>query len=140
GGERTVLFLSERLRPVKEDAERIRRLVADLDSEQFAVREAARRALEQLGSEAEVELQKALENKTSVELRKRLGGLLAGPRIVRSPDVARQIRAVQVLEWIASREARRHLEALAGGAPAARLTREAKASLQRLNGRTVREP
>ncbi|HEY7422744.1 MAG TPA: sigma factor-like helix-turn-helix DNA-binding protein, partial [Gemmataceae bacterium] len=140
GGERTVAFLSERLQPAKEDAERIRRLIADLDSEQFAVREAAQRALEQLGSEAEPALQKALEGKPSIELRKRVETLLARPQIVYSPEVGRQIRAAQVLEQIGSRKARQHLEELAGGASAARLTREAKMSLQRLTSRAALEP
>lgn len=131
GRARTVAFLRERLRPAKEDTERIRRLIADLDSDQFAVREAARKALEQLGSEAEPALRQALEAQPSAELRKRAESLLAGPRIVRSPEVVRQIRAVQVLEWIGSQEARCHLQVLADGAPASRLTEEAKASLQR---------
>ncbi|HEY7315344.1 MAG TPA: sigma-70 family RNA polymerase sigma factor [Gemmataceae bacterium] len=140
GRERTVAFLRERLRSAKEDVERMRRLIADLDSEQFAVRDAAQRALEQLGSEAEPALRKALETKPSAELRKRVETLLAGPQIVRSPEVVRQVRAVQVLEAIGSKEARHHLQALADGAPAARLTREAKMSLHRLTGRTALEP
>jgi WD40 repeat protein len=140
GRERTVAFLSERLRPTKEGAERIRRLIADLDSEQFTVREAARRTLEQLGSEAEPALRKALEAKPSLEVRKRVEALLARPRIVYSPEVARQIRAVQVLEYIGSKKARRHLQELAGGAPSARLTSEAKMAFQRLTSQTVLEP
>jgi hypothetical protein len=42
------------------------------------------------------------------------------------------LRAVAVLEYLDTPPARQVSEALAGGAPAAQLTREAKASLQRL--------
>lgn len=132
--EQAVAFLCDRLPLAKIDAQRIRRLIGDLDSDQFAVREAATQALEQLGQEAEPELRKARAPKLSAELRKRIDALLAAPRIVRSLEVARQIRAVQVLEWIGSSQARRHLETLAGGEPAARLTQEAKAALQRQAG------
>ena len=40
--------------------------------------------------------------------------------------------SVQVLEQVGTQEARRVLDGLARGAPAARLTREAKASLERI--------
>jgi hypothetical protein len=48
------------------------------------------------------------------------------------PERVQALRAVEVLEWIGTPEARKVLEALATGAPAARLTREARASLGRL--------
>jgi hypothetical protein len=44
----------------------------------------------------------------------------------------RDLRAVEVLEHIGTPKARQVLRTLARGAPAARLTREAKASLQRI--------
>jgi hypothetical protein len=50
------------------------------------------------------------------------------------------LRAVEVLERIGNAEARRVLEALAKGAPEARLTREARTSLERLLGRTAAAP
>jgi hypothetical protein len=49
----------------------------------------------------------------------------------------RRVRAVEVLELIGTPEARRLLEELAGGEPAARLTREASSSLRRLTHRGV---
>jgi hypothetical protein len=45
------------------------------------------------------------------------------------------VRAVEVLEWIATKEARARLLELAKGAPDARLTREAAAACKRLAGR-----
>jgi hypothetical protein len=85
-------------------------------------------------------LRETLSGKPSAEVRKRVEELLAGVRQVRSPEVLRRLRAVQVLERIGAPEARRLLEALAGGAPAARETRAAKASLARLAGRSPTAP
>jgi hypothetical protein len=50
----------------------------------------------------------------------------------------RAIRAVAVLEHIGTPEAHELLQSLAGGTPESRLTREAKASLQRLAKRADR--
>jgi hypothetical protein len=47
----------------------------------------------------------------------------------RVPERRRLFRTVEVLERVGSNEARRHLQALAGGDPVAELTQEAKAAL-----------
>jgi hypothetical protein len=54
---------------------------------------------------------------------------------VTKPELLQALRAVAVLEDIGTPTARRLLEDLANGASEARLTREAKASLQRLDRR-----
>ena len=51
-----------------------------------------------------------------------------------SGETVRAWRAVEVLERAGTPEARSVLAALAEGAPAARLTREARAGLKRLAG------
>jgi dipeptidyl aminopeptidase/acylaminoacyl peptidase len=131
--EKTVPFLREHVPPAAEaNAEQVRRWIADLDSEQFAVRAAAVKELEKLDDRAAPALREALAGKPSAELRKQVEELLAGLRLVCSPEVLRRLRAVQVLERIGSPEARRLLEALAKGAPAARETRDAQASRDRL--------
>src|SRR5262249_55315026 len=130
-----VPFLKERLRPAEPaDPERIRQLIADLDSQQFAAREAASKELTSLGAEAEPALRAALKGSPSAEHRRRVEAILAvlGSRRVPSPEVPRRLRALQVLEQIGSTEARQHLETLARGAPAAIETREAGAALGRL--------
>src|SRR5262249_5078481 len=56
---------------------RIRRLLNDLDSPQFRVREAATRELRQLGEQAVPALEEALRRPASQEVARRLGRLLA---------------------------------------------------------------
>jgi hypothetical protein len=132
-----VTFLGEHLRPAAAlDPRRIARLVADLDSDQFKSREEASLELERLGERAEPLLRQALENKPSAEVRRRVEVLLeklAMPE--RAAEQVRLLRGVQALEYSGTPEARKLLQALAQGAPEARLTREAKAALDRLDRR-----
>jgi WD40 repeat protein len=142
----SVPFLRDHLHPARPpDPERLRRLLADLDSENFAVREAATRDLAGLGGDAAPALRKALEAAPSPEVRRRVDGLLtdallATRRPVGSPQALRDLRAVHGLEQVGTSEAREVLEALAKGAPGARLTREAMASLERLATRAAVTP
>jgi hypothetical protein len=127
-----VPFLRERLQPARPaNPQRVRQLIANLDSSEFARREAAYHELEELGDKVRPALRMALEGKPPLEQRKRLEALLAAPRTIRQPELLRQVRAVQVLEMIGSEEARQVLRSLANGAAEARLTEEARASLQR---------
>jgi hypothetical protein len=52
-----------------------------------------------------------------------------------TPDALRQLRAIQVLEQIATSQVRAILKSLAGGTPAAPATRDAAAALARLAAR-----
>jgi RNA polymerase sigma factor (sigma-70 family) len=126
-------LLRERLRPATPlDVKRVEKLLADLDSDRFAERDRATKELERLGDQAEPTLRRFLAGSPSLEGRRRAEGLLArveGP--VTDPERLRQLRALEVLERIGG-EARPVLKALAGGATDARLTREAKASLERV--------
>jgi WD40 repeat protein len=126
-GDVVVPFLAERLVP-EVDARRLTRLIADLDSEEFTVREAATAALEKLNVWAEAALRQALKNRPPLEALRRIEALLekAGRWNVVGG------RALQVLEQIGTPEARKVLEAVAKGDPENRLTQEARASLERL--------
>src|SRR5262249_10184044 len=127
-------FLAERLRPAAPvEDERLARLIAELDSDQFEVRDRAAKELQQLSELAGPAMRKALANKPSLEGRRRLEAILDEvERQTLSPEQLHALRAVEVLEHIGSPEARRVLEGLAAGAAGARLTHEAKESLQRL--------
>jgi hypothetical protein len=131
--EKAMALLSKRRHAApSHDPQRLHRLLADLESEQFAVREKAQEELAALGDLAEPALRRSLENKPSLEMRRRVQTLLErlrGP--VTRPELLQALRALAVLEDIGTPEARRLLQELTKGAPEARLTREAKASLRR---------
>jgi hypothetical protein len=139
---RAVPLLRERLRPaVPADPKKLAQWIADLDSEKFQVREEATEQLEKLGELAVPALNRALAGQPSLEARKRIERLvekLTGQTLTR--EQLRLMRALEVLEWVGSREARRVLETLAAGAPGALATREAQASLDRLARQTAARP
>jgi hypothetical protein len=78
-----------------------------------------------------------IREKLTLEMRQRLEQLLRKVEPSRSPDRLREVRAIEVLEHIGTSEAEQLLQTLAKGAPEARLTQEAKASLERLVKRPV---
>jgi WD40 repeat protein len=133
-GESVMPFLKERLHPVPEpDAQRVQRLLADLDSTDFSVREAATQELEKYGGAVEKALRQALEGKPTAEATRRVEPLLAhATELLPTGERLRQRRALRVLERLGSPAAREVLEALGRGASGAALTREAKAALERL--------
>src|SRR5262249_28654107 len=89
GPEATVRFLRQRLKPtVVEDPQKIRRLIAQLDDEEFAVREAAQKALAKLDAVAEPVLRETLDNNPSPEVRRRIEGLLASSTSSRSSSIS----------------------------------------------------
>ncbi len=130
-----VTFLGQRLRPAtKPNTADIAARIADLDSERFSTREQASAELRRLGTLAEPILRQKRAEKISLELRKRIDVLLENMDAQASVSVEelRPLRAVEALEHTGTREARQVLRTLVGGAECARLTREAKASLSRL--------
>jgi WD40 repeat protein len=133
--QRSVPWLKGKLAPVpRESAERIARLVADLDSDDFATRRSANQELESIGRAAEPALLKAQNGDGSLEMKKRVQALLeklASDEL--PPERLRHLRAVEVLRQAATTEARAVLQGLADGADGELLTREAKAALKRLS-------
>jgi RNA polymerase sigma factor (sigma-70 family) len=128
-------LLAKRVKPVPApDARQVARWVADLDANSFDVRKKATGELARLGELARPALEGTLKNRPSLELRRRaeelLGRLTSGEET--SAEGLRQLRTVEVLEDVGTPEAKGLLEKLAQGAPGARLTREARAALQRL--------
>jgi RNA polymerase sigma factor (sigma-70 family) len=133
---RAVSYFRARLHPIAQvDEKRLQQWIADLDSEQFAVRETATTELEKLGAAVLDALRKALEKKPALETRRRLEPLiekLEREEWTPSGERLRIWRALEVLELIGTPEAKEVLAALANGAPGARQTGEAKAALERL--------
>jgi WD40 repeat protein len=130
--DQAVPLVKSRLKPGDVPVERIRQLLADLDSPRFAVREAAVRDLTGLGELAEPALRHALTAGPTLEQRPLIQALLERVGEARSPESRQTVRGVWALERAGTPEAVRALEALAGGAPELRLTQEARNALSRL--------
>jgi len=116
-------------------AERVARLIADLDDDEFEVREKATEELKALGAEAERPLRTALEGKVSAEVVRRAEGILSlREREPLTPVQLAAVRGVEVLEQMRTPEARAFLERLGRGTPSGWLTTQATAALKRLAG------
>src|SRR5262249_30006804 len=120
-----------------------RQLLADLDADLFAKREQASKklaaALARGESEVEWALRDVRQKSASAEVRRRVERLLRPYEerpVPLSPESLRAVRAVAVLERIASEDAVALLRSLSRDVPAA-LTQEAKAALARLGVRGI---
>lgn len=141
--QHAIPMLKEKLHPAPApiDPKQMARLLADLDSDEFALRQKAMTSLRQLDERAEPGLREVLKGKLSLEMRKRIEELLEGVRAsAASPENLRSLRAVEVLEHIGTPEAEKVLRTLANGAAEARLTRGAKAARERLQRRRPPKP
>lgn len=128
-----VALLQKRLPVAAPDPGKLARWLAELGSDDFDQRQEAEHALDGVGELAEAALRKALAAKPPAEARRRIENLLKKlDAPVLSAAQLRAVRGVQVLEALASAEARRLLDALAKGPAAARQTSEARAALERL--------
>jgi WD40 repeat protein len=138
--EQALALLKTRLQPVVPLSEKeIAAFTAALESEKFAVREAASRRLEAMEDLDESWLRKLLAAKPSLEVRRRVEQILG--RRDQHPVSARErmaLRGVELLERTATRDAILYLQALGKGAPDAKLTRDAQTALQRIRSRPGR--
>ncbi|MCI0638055.1 MAG: hypothetical protein L0Y72_04835 [Gemmataceae bacterium] len=131
-------LLSERLRPAPPiDAKQVLRLIEDLASEQFVVRNQAHAELEKLNDAAVPYLKKSLETTQPLEIRRRMEALLQKTASWWDEQWP-TLRALETLEWIDAPQARAIFERLAAGDPARRLTQEARAALKRMRNESVR--
>jgi WD40 repeat protein len=110
------------------DEKRVARLIADLDSDEFASRDRATRELRAMGVRAEAALRRALKETSSAEVRKRLEEVL--DILNRKAEIASRI--LEALERNGTADARQALKEIAAGDPGSPLAQEAKASLERL--------
>ncbi len=127
-------LLRERLKPaVPADPMRLAKLVADLDSDDFTIRDSANQELAKLGELAMPVLRKIMANPSTLETRRRAEVLLAKlTNGTLTPERLRVVRAVEVLEGAATPPARQALDALAHGAPGVLSTRKAQGALERM--------
>jgi hypothetical protein len=136
GSRQALPFLAEQVKPVPPPDARTTALISQLESDQFAVRQKASEALEELGEAALPALRQKLTEKSGLDMRQRLEKLLEKlDGKVPSAAALRLGRSVQVLEYIGDAEARKLLDKLACGLPTARLTQEAQGALERLSKR-----
>jgi hypothetical protein len=128
-------LLSRKLPPPRPviDTERVRKLIANLDQNDFRVRETAAKALAELGPAAEPILREALRQAKSPEAEQRLRQLVE--RLKREPTANdwRVGRAVQVLELCGTQVAGALLRRWADSDDGTPLTEEARAALRRLD-------
>lgn len=136
--EQAVPFLMEKMRFVDvAPARSVEQLVLDLNSDAFAIREQAARALIELGPIAEPELSKALAGQMPLETRRRIQRILASEALPArlSPQALRTLRGVQALERIGSRRALLALDGMATRFVDLRLARAAGSAADRLRRR-----
>src|SRR5262249_55668349 len=97
-----VPYLGKRLQPMPPvDPKRLAKFVSDLDSNEFAARDAAEKELEKLGELAAPLCRKAMESKPSAEMRRRLTALIekqTKAELNLPADRLRAMRAVEILE------------------------------------------
>lgn len=124
--------LRDRVKPVlAPDAKKVAQLIADLDSNMFAVRQKSTEELERLGELVEPDLKRVLEGQPTLEMKMRVDKLLE--RLVTaappSSEELRALRVIEILQLQGTAESKDALTALTKGAAGARLTRFAQSAL-----------
>ncbi|HLN26446.1 MAG TPA: hypothetical protein VK395_01735 [Gemmataceae bacterium] len=132
----SVAALRRLIQPLRcDDTGRVSELISNLDSDDYHVRKEATDRLGALGIIATSQLKTALRCSDSLEVRRRIQGLLAMPPM--PPEVKRQWLGLQILEVIATPESERVIQDLAAGSRKSWLTNEAVACLARIRQRTA---
>jgi RNA polymerase sigma factor (sigma-70 family) len=131
---KAVQWFAARLTPAAQpDPARVKALIADLDKDDFATRARATANLKELWPATAAALGEVVAKSSTLEARRRAEGIIREmEKAITPPGTLRALRAAEVLEWIATKEARALLLELAKGAPDAQLTRDAAAACKRL--------
>jgi HEAT repeats len=138
GPAKSVPFLEERLRnlPVASDQRTYKELIAALDDNQFKVRRAAFRELQERGTEAVPALQAVLKDPFSPEVRRRAEELLDELQMPTCPpERLAPLRGIMALEYAATPTAFEALIRLSRAAPAQWLQEEARTAAELLERR-----
>jgi RNA polymerase sigma factor (sigma-70 family) len=130
-----VALLKRLLKPVPAvEPERVTKFIADLDAKNLSTRENAAAELEKLGDLIKAAAREQLAKGSTLETRQRLEKMLDKLRVgAPASEVLTALRGVEVLEHIATPEARQVLRTLAEGAPGTRPTEAARDALRRLD-------
>ncbi|MGL4554605.1 MAG: sigma-70 family RNA polymerase sigma factor [Gemmataceae bacterium] len=140
---RSVPYLTARLKsePESSDELKVRRLIADVDAEEFERRDAASKGLREFGKTAVPLMRGALAAAPPLEARRRLErlvALLGGEDAALTAEALRHVRAVRVLEQAGTPEAASALRELSKPRREWWVTREAAAALERLAFRATK--
>jgi WD40 repeat protein len=128
--------LRKSLKPVVGNPKLLAKLIDDLDAPKFAVREQAMHELALRGPAVEEALAAKLQDRPTLEVRRRIEKLLETIRTGQpSPQQLQVVRGVEVLEHIGTPEARAWLDELAKGDQGTWATRQAREALVRLEAR-----
>jgi WD40 repeat protein len=127
-----VAFLRKHLQPVRAiDPKQLHQAMRDLDASSFAERQRAAQTLLEMGEQALPHLREVPPFPVSPEVQRRLAEIAEQMEQQRPATLLQQVRAVELLELLATSEAHQLLTILAQGAPAARVTQEAQAAQKR---------
>jgi WD40 repeat protein len=134
--QESIGYMKTRLTRLDEDEmKRIDKLVNDLDSDRFKVRDQAAKELERIGESAVPSLSRALAHKSqevSEAAKRLLEKIGTGEDPASSPDLRRMVRAVEVLEQIGNADAKALVKELQQRGNKVVLHREAAAALKRM--------
>lgn len=133
--EAAMALLAARFRPPPTD-DKLDALIKALDSDDFATREDASRKIHACGGRAEAALRRTLRQAPSLEMRRRIEGILADMtplplRLPLSGERLRGVRALEVLERIGNAAARKLLQSWAEQTEDGQLAIEARLALER---------
>jgi hypothetical protein len=128
-------LLKKHLRPAQVDSKKALQLIERLDDERFAVRKKAEEELEKMGQSAVPALRQKVGERASTELQRKIERLLQ--KLEASEQNDRPDRAIAVLEYLGTADAKDLLKSLASGSPEALLTKHANAALGRLARRAA---
>jgi hypothetical protein len=134
----TVALLRDKLTAdLGKHADRLARLLIDLDGDDFIRRQNAYKELAEMGRLAEAALARGVEHAPSLEFKRRAEELLR--RLESQPENPQRLsalRAIELLERVATEDARDLLDRLAKDAPDPEVAYEARASLDRITRTT----
>ncbi len=138
----TVELFGKKVPPVsKELREKVEKAIAELDDDAFTKRDQAMKDLQSLAHQFAPLLEAKMKAAAAGEIRNRLTFILKQMGEEKQPaSLVMELRALNLLEQIGTKEARDLVERLSHGAAQARLTVEAQAVLERMAKSKSRRP